>query len=96
MFYNANQYNQYIFIGICPKGEWKIDDCSEFQRLTVGKPFWSQIKRVSIDEFLSNQKILEIFLIDVSTSQDVYIHQTFVTQGRAIPSEETGIFKKNH
>uniref|UniRef100_A0A1I8Q3T5 HTH OST-type domain-containing protein n=1 Tax=Stomoxys calcitrans TaxID=35570 RepID=A0A1I8Q3T5_STOCA len=65
--------------------EWTLDDCLFFRKLTVGQTFVSVIKNIKYDKDNSLlSPILELELIDVTTDEDVYVHQLLLDEERAI------------
>lgn len=69
-------------IGVQPKNkDWNTNDCTRFQELTVGKSFASEIKSIQDD----NQKYtIDLLLIDVSTTQDIFLDKVLIDEGRAV------------
>ena len=76
------------YLGVKPyNGEWSADDSIRFRKLTLGLKFASVVKNISIDTFLAEHpKVLELSLIDVSTADDIYIHQILIQENRALPA----------
>lgn len=71
--------------GVQPRhGDWSTEDAVRFQQLTEGKKFASYIRSIQADEFNPNDDIVELELIDVSTSVDIMVHVTLVDEGRAV------------
>lgn len=77
-------YIIYTISGVQPKNkDWNTNDCTRFQELVVGKSFASEIK--TIDHEKNDQKfVLDLVLIDVSTSEDIYLHKILIDEGRAV------------
>lgn len=65
-------------------GDWSTEDAVRFQQLTVGKKFASYIYNIQSDEFNPNDNIVDLMLIDVSTDDDIFIHQILVEENRAV------------
>lgn len=66
-------------------GEWTLDDCLFFRKLTVGKTFVSVIKDINYDkECLPATQILDLELIDVTTDEDILIRDLLLNDNRAI------------
>lgn len=66
-------------------GDWTLDDCLFFRKLTVGKTFVSVIKDIKYDnETTPPTQILELELIDVTTDEDILIHELLLNEKRAI------------
>ncbi|XP_055625741.1 tudor domain-containing protein 7B [Toxorhynchites rutilus septentrionalis] len=65
-------------------GDWTAEDAVRFQQLTENKKFASYIRSVQADEFNQHDDIVELELIDVSTEEDILIHQIFVDEKRAV------------
>ena len=66
-------------------GDWTLDDCLFFRKLTVGKTFVSVIKGIINDEDCTPPtQILELELIDVTTDEDILIHELLLNEKRAI------------
>lgn len=63
-----------------------MDDCLRFQSLTSNKNFASIVKKIKSDELCPNEFIVELSLIDVSGSTDVYIDKMLIDEKRAISS----------
>lgn len=78
----------YLFFqnsGVQPRhGDWSTEDAVRFQQLTEGKKFASYIRSIQADEFNPNDDIVELELIDVSTSEDIMVYQQLVDEGRAV------------
>lgn len=71
--------------GVQPRhGDWSTEDAVRFQQLTESKKFASYIRSIQADEFNPNEEIVELELIDVSTSDDIMVHQQLVDEGRAV------------
>uniref|UniRef100_A0A1Q3F7N2 Putative tudor domain-containing protein 7 n=1 Tax=Culex tarsalis TaxID=7177 RepID=A0A1Q3F7N2_CULTA len=71
--------------GVQPRhGDWSTEDAVRFQQLTEGKKFASYIRSIQADEFNPNDDIVELELIDVSTSEDIIICMQLVDEGRAV------------
>lgn len=69
--------------GIQPKNNvWNNDDSSYFQKLTVQRQFATGIKAIRKEPGNQNY-VLEIVLIDVSTSQDININEELVKNQHA-------------
>lgn len=64
--------------------DWDTDDCLRFQRMTVDKKFVSRIDNILRTGSPSDEAILELTLIDVSTDTDVNINQLLVLEDRAV------------
>ncbi|XP_075170049.1 tudor domain-containing protein 7 tapas [Haematobia irritans] len=65
-------------------GDWALDDCLFFRKLTVGKTFVSVIKNIKYDqENKLSSPILEMELIDVSSDDDVLVHELLLDEQRA-------------
>ncbi|XP_036333686.1 uncharacterized protein LOC118744646 isoform X2 [Rhagoletis pomonella] len=70
-------------------GDWSLEDCLRFRQLTVGQKFVASIKRITYDKLGSpDTPILELELIDVTTDEDVYIHEILLKEQRAIKNGE--------
>ncbi|XP_061390979.1 tudor domain-containing protein 7B [Musca vetustissima] len=66
-------------------GDWTLDDCLFFRKLTVGQTFVSVIKNIKYDnDTIPATQILELELIDVSTDEDVLVHELLLNEKRAI------------
>ncbi|XP_073844364.1 tudor domain-containing protein 7 tapas isoform X3 [Musca autumnalis] len=66
-------------------GDWTLDDCLFFRKLTVGQTFVSVIKNIKYDnETTPPTQILELELIDVTTDEDVLVHELLLNEKRAI------------
>ncbi|KAI8119984.1 Tudor domain-containing protein 7 [Lucilia cuprina] len=66
-------------------GDWTLDDCLFFRKLTVGKTFVSVIKDIKYDKDCTPATpILELELIDVTTDDDILIHELLLNEKRAI------------
>lgn len=65
-------------------GDWTTEDAVRFQQLTVDKKFASYIHNITTDEFSPNEEIVDLMLIDVSTEEDIFIHQILVDENRAV------------
>lgn len=74
-----------LFTGVQPvHGDWTTEDAVRFQQLTVDKKFASYIHNITTDEFSPNEEIVDLMLIDVSTEEDIFIHQILVDENRAV------------
>lgn len=80
--------NKFFFIfkstGVQPRNkDWNTNDCTRFQELVVGKSFASEIKTINHEN--NDQKfILDLVLIDVSTTDDIYLNKILIDEGRAV------------
>lgn len=69
--------------GIQPKNNvWNNEDSAYFQKLTVQKQFATQIKAIR-KELTDPGYVLEIVLIDVSTSKDINVNDNLVQNQHA-------------
>lgn len=67
--------------------DWETDDCLRFQQMTVDKKFVSRIDnvlRTGAPSGSSDESVLELTLIDVSTSADININDLLVMEKRAV------------
>ncbi|XP_067627465.1 uncharacterized protein tapas [Eurosta solidaginis] len=66
--------------------DWSLEDCLRFRQLTVGQKFVASIKRITYDKLDTScsTPILDLELIDVTTDEDVYIHEILLQEERAI------------
>lgn len=64
--------------------DWSPEDCVRFQSLTVERGLVSIVQEVDADRHLPRDTVLGLKLIDVSTSEDVYIADVLVKEGRAV------------
>ncbi|XP_055593451.1 tudor domain-containing protein 7 isoform X2 [Uranotaenia lowii] len=69
-------------------GDWDTPDALRFKELTEGKKFVSFVRSVQVDEFNPNDDIVDLTLIDVSTENDIYIHQIMVDEKRGVLSSK--------
>lgn len=76
----------FIILGItATHGDWSLEDCLRFRQLTVGQKFVASIKRITYDKLGSpDTPILDLELIDVTTDEDVYIHEILLQEQRAV------------
>ncbi|CAD7012547.1 unnamed protein product [Ceratitis capitata] len=66
-------------------GDWSLEDCLRFRQLTVGQKFVASIKRTTYDKLgAPDTPILDLELIDVTTDEDVYIHEILLQEQRAV------------
>lgn len=62
-----------------------MDDCLFFRKLTAGQTFVSVIKNIKCDkDNTPPTQILELELIDVSSDDDVFVHELLLNEKRAI------------
>ncbi|KAF7386779.1 hypothetical protein HZH66_011231 [Vespula vulgaris] len=72
-------------VGIRPINmDWSVEDCLRFQRLVLEKNFVSIVVESTHDDVNPAETILGLKLIDVETSEDIYIDQLLVEEGRAV------------
>lgn len=64
--------------------DWSVEDCLRFQRLVLEKNFVSIVVESTHDDVNPAETILGLKLIDVETSEDIYIDQLLVEEGRAV------------
>lgn len=64
--------------------DWSVEDCLRFQRLVLEKNFVSIVVESTRDDVNPAETILGLKLIDVETSEDIYIDQLLVEEGRAV------------
>lgn len=70
--------------GIRPKNsDWDIADCHYFQKRTENKYFATVVKSISQQMDNKQNSILELVLIDVSTSPETNINNLLVAEKRA-------------
>uniref|UniRef100_T1PG85 Tudor domain protein n=1 Tax=Musca domestica TaxID=7370 RepID=T1PG85_MUSDO len=69
-------------------GDWTLDDCKFFRKLTVGQTFVSVIKNIKYDnDTTPPTQILELELIDVTTDEDILVHELLLNEKRAMKEE---------
>ncbi|KAK0094207.1 hypothetical protein PV326_011554 [Microctonus aethiopoides] len=64
--------------------DWTPHTCTRFQDLVANKDFASIVRHVEKDDTSPTESILSLELIDVSTSEDIKIHEKLVNENRAI------------
>ncbi|XP_011179383.2 uncharacterized protein LOC105210260 [Zeugodacus cucurbitae] len=70
-------------------GDWSLEDCLRFRQLTVGQKFVASIKRITYDKLgAPDTPILDLELIDVTTDEDVYIHEILLQEQRAVTNDK--------
>ncbi|XP_015187922.1 PREDICTED: tudor domain-containing protein 7B-like [Polistes dominula] len=73
-------------VGIRPiNKDWSVEDCIRFQKLVVEKDFVSIVIESTCDDNKNPHEIvLGLKLIDVETSEDIFIDQLLVQENRAV------------
>ncbi|XP_014606178.1 PREDICTED: tudor domain-containing protein 7-like isoform X2 [Polistes canadensis] len=72
-------------VGIRPiNKDWSVEDCLRFQQLVLEKNFVSIIIESTRDDKNPVETILGLKLIDVETSEDIFIDQLLVDENRAV------------
>ncbi|KAI4484094.1 hypothetical protein M0804_007550 [Polistes exclamans] len=72
-------------VGIRPiNKDWSVEDCLRFQQLVLEKNFVSVIIESTRDDKNPVETILGLKLIDVETSEDIFIDQLLVDENRAV------------
>lgn len=72
-------------IGIRPiNKDWSVEDCLRFQQLVLEKDFVSIVIESTRDDKNPAETILGLKLIDVETSEDIFIDQLLVEENRAV------------
>lgn len=71
-------------VGIKPiQSKWTMEDCQFFQNLVCKKPFVSVLVAKEMDEYYRSDMVLNLKLIDTTTSDDIYVHMALVEEGIA-------------
>ncbi|XP_066601357.1 tudor domain-containing protein 7-like isoform X2 [Prorops nasuta] len=72
-------------VGIHPTNvDWSVEDCIRFQELVVDRNFVSIVMEAEINELSPSKTVYGLKLIDVDTSEDIYIDELLIQEGRAI------------
>ncbi|XP_043486292.1 tudor domain-containing protein 7 isoform X2 [Polistes fuscatus] len=72
-------------VGIRPiNKDWSVEDCLRFQQLVLEKDFVSIVIDSTRDDKNPAETILGLKLIDVETSEDIFIDQLLVDENRAV------------
>lgn len=61
-----------------------MEDCQYFQSLVCKKPFVSVLVSKEKDELYRSDMVLNLKLIDTTTSEDIYIHKILLEKGIAV------------
>ncbi|XP_012148923.1 tudor domain-containing protein 7 tapas isoform X2 [Megachile rotundata] len=64
--------------------DWSVEDSLRFQELVVEKNFVSVVIESKPDGLFPADTVLGLKLIDVNTTEDIYIDQLLVNEGRAV------------
>lgn len=74
-----------LVLGIKPKHpNWTMEHCDEFKEMVERKHFYSILLKLERDQLYDSDLVLDLVLIDTSSSEDICIEKELINRGIAV------------